>query len=498
MLKKEKHSKNFSRPIVLISILGVALGVCVIVLTISIATGFQNQVKNKLLSFGSHIQIESMFQSNNNETSPINLLNDSILSIDNQYSLEKYAYKSAIIQLKKSSKKENNEVEGVLFKGLENFQNNRFLNKYITTGTLPKIINITSDTIVLSRNTCKKLNINLHDKVSTFFISNGKPRQRNMILGAIYETGLDKVDSKFGFVDIKLLKKINNWGLTLSTNKEFNADSSFLSISVNNISKNGSFLFDWGNNSIVTNNKFQFSTKKDTSIELITYEVNNSKDQNLINIPDTLTIIYTSKDKEIHFKNTEGSEKYFCGGIELYLENFDDRNQIKSEFKKKLGPEFKVTTIDEQYQEIFSWLNLIYQNVYIILILMIVVAVVNMSSALLVLIVEKTKMIGILKALGIKNFSLRRIFIYHGGMLLSVGFLIGNLLAILIITIQNQFELLELPQENYYLDKVPMAYPIFSIASINLISFLFCFIAMILPSIISSKISPVKAINSEI
>jgi ABC-type lipoprotein release transport system permease subunit len=319
-----------------------------------------------------------------------------------------------------------------------------------------------------------------------------------MILGAIYETGLDKVDSKFGFVDIKLLKKINNWGLTLSTTKEFNADSSFLSISVNNISKNGSFLFDWGNNSIVTNNKFQFSTKKDTSIELITYEVNNSKDQNLINIPDTLTIIYTSKDKEIHFKNTEGSEKYFCGGIELYLENFDDRNQIKSEFKKKLGPEFKVTTIDEQYQEIFSWLNLIYQNVYIILILMIVVAVVNMSSALLVLIVEKTKMIGILKALGIKNFSLRRIFIYHGGMLLSVGFLIGNLLAILIITIQNQFELLELPQENYYLDKVPMAYPIFSIASINLISFLFCFIAMILPSIISSKISPVKAINSEI
>ena len=84
-----------------------------------------------------------------------------------------------------------------------------------------------------------KLNIKLHDKVSTFFISNGKPRQRNMILGAIYETGLDKVDSKFGFVDIKLLKKINNWGLTLSTTKEFNADSSFLSISVNNISNNG-------------------------------------------------------------------------------------------------------------------------------------------------------------------------------------------------------------------------------------------------------------------
>ena len=99
MLKNEKHSKNFSRPIVLISILGVVLGVSVIVLTVSIATGFQNQIKNKLLSFGSHIQIESMFHSNNKETRPINLLHRNIIKNKNFISIEKYAYKSAIIQL---------------------------------------------------------------------------------------------------------------------------------------------------------------------------------------------------------------------------------------------------------------------------------------------------------------------------------------------------------------------------------------------------------------
>ena len=129
---------------------------------------------------------------------------------------------------------------------------------------------------------------------------------------------------------------------------------------------------------------------------------------------------------------------------------------------------------------------------------MIAVAIINMSCALLVLIVEKTKMIGILKALGIKNSSLIKIFATHGGLLLSFGFIGGNILAIIIIKLQNQFEFLKLSQENYYLDTVPMEYPILSILVLNIFTFLFCFTAMMLPSLISSRISPVKAINSDI
>ena len=129
---------------------------------------------------------------------------------------------------------------------------------------------------------------------------------------------------------------------------------------------------------------------------------------------------------------------------------------------------------------------------------MIAVAIINMSCALLVLIVEKTKMIGILKALGIKNSSLIKIFATHGGLLLSFGFIGGNILAIIIIKLQNQFEFLKLSQENYYLDTVPMEYPILSILVLNIFTFLFCFLAMMLPSLISSRISPVKAINSDI
>ena len=496
MLKNEKHSKNFSRPIVLISILGVVLGVSVIILTVSIATGFQNQIKKKLLSFGSHIQIESMFQSNNKETSPINLLNKNIDENKNLINIEEYAYKSAIIQLKNRSS--SNEVEGLLFKGIENFKRNKFLKEYLIDGVLPNFNNKVNDTVILSRKTCQKLSLKLNDKITTFFISDGNPRQRNLILGGIYETGLEKVDSKFGFIDLQYLKEINNWGLTLKTNYHFDSDSTTITINVTNNSKNGFLLYDWGNQLKVSNNQSIFSAKKDCTLKLIGFEFSNLKKNNLINIPDTLIIKYAAKQKIVSYENSEGSDQYLCGGLEIYLADFEKRNLVKQNLKANFGPEFKISTIDEQHQEIFAWLNLIYQNVYIILLLMIAVAVINMSCALLVLIVEKTKMIGILKALGIRNTSLRKIFITHGGLLLSVGFLGGNILAGIIIKVQNEIEFLKLPQENYYLDTVPMDYPTLNILAINLIAFLFCFLAMTLPSIISSKISPIKAINSEI
>jgi lipoprotein-releasing system permease protein len=121
-----------------------------------------------------------------------------------------------------------------------------------------------------------------------------------------------------------------------------------------------------------------------------------------------------------------------------------------------------------------------------------------MSSALLVLIVEKTKMIGILKALGMRNKSIRKVFVIHGGILIASGFILGNILAIIIIATQNHYGFLKLPQQNYYLSEVPMYFPTIKIVLLNITTFILCYTSMILPSIISTKISPVKAISSEI
>tara|TARA_B110000858_G_scaffold76636_2_gene88877 strand:+ start:289 stop:1794 length:1506 start_codon:yes stop_codon:yes gene_type:complete len=501
MLKNKKHSNNFSRPIVLISIMGVMLGVSVMVVTISIATGFQNRIKHKLLSFGNHVQIESMFQSNNNETSPIITLNESFTNLYNSQDIlkiQKYAYKSAIIQSKRKSSSSFNELEGVIFKGIENFKKNSFFNEHLVEGKFPHWSKKINDTIVISKEIGKKLNLKINDKISAFFVSDGKPKQRNLTIGGIYETGLNKIDSKFIFIDLKYLQKINKWGIQLKVSFSFKKDSSIIEFNADNFSKNGKMIFDWGDNEIVSNNQFEIRTNIDTQINLIGYEVDNFEQNSILSIADTLIISFESTNKDITFSNILGSEQYYTGGLEIYTKGEKKRSLIKNQLKLDFGPEFKITTIEEQHQEIFSWLNLIYQNVYIILGLMIAVAVINMSCALLVLIVEKTKMIGILKALGMKNISIMKIFVSHGGILLLYGFLAGNSLAILIIQMQNRYEFLKLSQENYYLDAVPMDYPISTIIILNFGTFIFCLITMIIPSIISSKTSPVKAINSEI
>ena len=498
MLKNKKRSGNFSKPIVLISVLGITLGVCVMILTLSIATGFQKEIKNKLINFDSHIQIESVFQNKNNETSPISTLFisiDTLLQLKEIKEIQKYAYKPCIIQNKSPN---NKEVQGIILKGLDNNVNFGFFDQYLIEGKCPKFGNFKNDTIILSELTSKKLNLNVNDKIRAFFISEGNPKQRVFVLGGIYNTGLEKLDNQFGFISLNKLIEINKWGTSINLDIIKTNDSTQYIIKCRNKSKSNSFLFRWGNNEISDKNNININTKKDTQLTLIAYEIDNNKDQNLMEIPDTIEIIYDYHSDKFKFNNILGSGKYYTGGYEIKLKNYENCKLTQTVLKQIFGPQFKVNSIEEIHEEMFSWLNLIYQNVYIIIILMIIVAVINMSSALLVLIVEKTKMIGVLKALGMKNKSIRKVFVIHGGILIASGFIMGNLLAIIIIALQNQYGLLTLPQKNYYLNEVPMHFPLMSIVMLNIITFTSCYAAMILPSFVSTKMSPIKAISSEI
>ena len=501
MLKNEKHSNNFSKPIVIISIIGMMLGVAVMVLTLSIATGFQNEIKRKLMSFGSHIQIESMYQNNNNETSPISTLNisaDSIKKIKTIHSIQKFAYKTAVLQSKSKNNLNQREIEGVILKGLDNQNNFGFFNLYLVEGRCPQFSAQNNDTIVLSKSICQKLNLSINDKVGVFFISEGKPKQRNFIVGGIYHTGLEKLDNQFGFVSHNKLIEINRWGTKLNLTINYSEDSLKINLICKNKSDDGLFLYQFGDNSLSTKNDINLSSKIDTQMLVIGYEVDDIITKNLINIPDTIYFDFDSKKQKFNFNNMAGSGQFYTGGYEIKLASYANSEETLSKLKVLFGPQFNVTSIEQKHDEMFSWLNLIYQNVYIIIALMIAVAIINMSSALLVLIVEKTKMIGVLKSLGMKNKALRKVFVIHGGALISLGFISGNMLALLIIGLQNSFHFLKLPQENYYLNEVPMHIPTESILILNLGAFIFCYLAMILPSYISTKISPVKAIASEI
>ncbi|MEZ4852870.1 ABC transporter permease [Flavobacterium sp.] len=183
------------------------------------------------------------------------------------------------------------------------------------------------------------------------------------------------------------------------------------------------------------------------------------------------------------------------GQFEVFIDDFDKIEEKGEEVYKAIPPIYNSTTIAQKYYGIFEWLKMFDFNTLIILIVMIVVATINMIVALLVLILERTQMIGILKALGASNWVVRKVFLYNAFRLISNGLLWGNGIAIALLLIQKYFQVVKLNPENYYVTSAPVVIDIPYFLLINMGTILICLVVLMLPSYIITKISPVKAIR---
>jgi lipoprotein-releasing system permease protein len=181
---------------------------------------------------------------------------------------------------------------------------------------------------------------------------------------------------------------------------------------------------------------------------------------------------------------------------ELEEQTYKVMNTVGFGFEED-GSRLKVSNIHEKYPQIFDWLNLQDMNVLIILILMLVVAGFNMVSGLLILILDRTNMIGILKALGSPNVSIRKIFLYQSGFMILKGLIWGNLIGILICLVQQYFGIFQLDQSSYYLATVPINLNVLHILALNLGTALIIILMLIVPSMVISRISPARAIRFE-
>lgn len=183
------------------------------------------------------------------------------------------------------------------------------------------------------------------------------------------------------------------------------------------------------------------------------------------------------------------------GAFEVFVNDFDDLSAIGEQVYKETGSTLDSKTIVEKYSYIFEWLQLFDFNIIVILIVMIVVATINMVVALLVLILERTQMIGILKALGANNWTVRKVFLYNASYLIIRGLLWGNLIGIAILLIQKYFGVVTLDPANYYVSQAPVYFNLWYILLLNIGTIVTCFLVLLIPSYIITKISPVKAIR---
>jgi lipoprotein-releasing system permease protein len=182
-------------------------------------------------------------------------------------------------------------------------------------------------------------------------------------------------------------------------------------------------------------------------------------------------------------------------GYEVFLTDFNKMVPFTGEINNILDFNLRATNAAELNSVIFDWLEIVDTNAEVIILLMIIVAIINMCTALLILIVERTNMIGILKALGANNKQIRKIFINKGVRLVAFGVLVGNALGLIAGLVLTKFEPIELDESIYYMDAVPFSFDLTWILALNVGTLLICFGVMLIPALLVNKVSPIKAIR---
>jgi lipoprotein-releasing system permease protein len=400
----KEGEKQISPPAIRIALISIALGLVVMILSVAIVIGFKKEVRNKVIGFGSHIQITNFDSNTSYEMHPISI-NDTLLTeieaIPAIEHIQKFATKPAII-------KTVDDFQGIILKGVDENFNWNFFKENLLEG---EILNIHPDSlcteVLISKNIADKLNLKTGDSFISYFIQE-PVRARKFHISGIYQTNFVDYDQLFILADIKQIRRLSNW------------------------------------------------------------------------------------------------EEDMFSGLEILVKEYDKLDQTLEEVyyamaaqTDRLGNHYYVRSIKQINPMIFAWLDILDMNVAVILLLMVLVAGFSMISGLLIIILEQANMIGILKALGEDNTSIRKIFLYISIFLTGKGLLWGNVIALAICFIQKHFGILKLNPATYYVPEVPIDLNILSLFLINIGTLVATLLMLIGPSYLVAKISPAKTIRFE-
>lgn len=394
-----------SRPAITIATAGVAIGLAVMIVSVFVVLGFKHTIRNKVIGFGSHIQVTNFIAQTATEQYPI-VINDSMMhvisSIKGVSHVEKFAYKQGIL-------KTDNDFLGVLLKGVGPEFDSTFIHENMVAGSIPKFSDkAASNKIVISQGIADKLKLKCGQRIFAYFIDNNGVRIRRLTIEGIYQTNLSQYDDVMCFTDIYTAVKLNGWK------------------------------------------------------------------------PDQVS------------------------GAEVRVNDFNHVDDIERSFIKKInktqdhyGETYSSQTIREISPQTFKWLDLLDMNVWIILALMTAVAGVTMISGLLIIILERTTMIGVLKSLGARNSTIRHLFLWFATFIIGRGLLLGNIIAVGLSLIQKYLGIVHLDPATYYVSTVPIEINLPALILLNVATLLVSVFVLIAPSYLISRIHPAKSMRYE-
>lgn len=394
-----------SRPAIRIATIGVAIGLAVMIVTVSVVLGFKHTIRDKVVGFGGHIQVHNVLLFNDADPYTI-CVNDSLMDAIGQIQgvnhVERYSVTQGLL-------KTEDDFLGVAFKGVGPEFNTTFLKEHLIDGEMPQFSDSTSHyQLLMSKMIADKLQLNAGDKVFAYFIGDDDVKTRKYTISGIYQTNMTRFDESLCFTDLYAVNRLNGW------------------------------------------------------------------------------------------------DKDNCTGIGVTVEDLDQLPQTEEAFINDINRSFDnkgnmmtSQTIYEAYPQVFMWLELLDINVWIILALMVCVAGFTMISGLLIIILERTQMIGILKALGARNKTIRHTFLWFSVFIIGQGMLWGNIIGIGIVLLQQYTGIISLDPQTYYVSEAPMELNIPLTLLLDAVTLLICVFVLIAPSYLISHIHPAKSMRYE-
>ncbi len=483
-----------------IAVLGIVIGMAVMILTVGISTGFQGEVRAKVTGAGAHIEIVPLTQADANASERMRIQEpfypwlDTVPGVKH---IQVFALQPGLVET-------DRDIQGVVVKGVGADHDWGFLREHLVAGTVLSIGDSVRPQVLISSWLSRRLQRGEGDELTVYLIKGREDiRPRKYRVTGIYETGLEKVDHKVVYVDIGHIQRFAQWGLQAEIATPEVPGQEGITIEGLGFGGDGHYSFEWPGTALRGAGPHLVQTRKDTTLMLVAYDNSGT-------LPDTAWISIhrnrllagdgnlTPATAQILRRGSGGSYKDYCGGFEVILEGNADLlamdDLIYSEY---LGVGQRTVTAREKFPEIYSWLELLDTNVVVVILLMVIVAIINMTSALLIIILERTRMIGVLKALGTGNRVIRRIFLIDAAYILGIGIMLGDMLGIGLALLQKHFGLVRLPIESYYVNVVPVDLSYGPIAALNIGVLIVCVLALVVPSMYVSRIAPAKAIRFE-
>lgn len=501
------RSERISRPIVAIAVVGVVLGMAVMIVTLGFTAGFQGEVRSKTVGAGAHFQITSLRQTDPKETPRIPIAQPFYPSITEHPGVEHiqvYATKPGIIET-------DEDIQGVVVKGVGTDHDWRFLRRHLLTGDLPAIGDSARPIdVMISQFHAQRLRIGVDDTITIYLVRDRQDiRPRRFRVSGVYRTGLEQIDHNLVYTDIGHLQRFSQWGLKAELQVYDSVSTQGVLIEGLAFGGDRVYRYHWPGTDLRGPGPHWIRTDRDTVITLVVSDANRTiPDTAWVRlVPDTTALAdlaWATRDRiTVERGGSGGSHVKYCGGFEVSVRSFDDLFAVDTVLFAMFAaqrirdnePGLRALSVRDRFPEIFAWLELLDTNVIVIIVLMVVVAIINMTSALLIIILERTPMIGVLKALGASTSIVRRIFLIDAAYIIGSGIVLGNILGIGLCLVQQHFGLVRLPVETYYVDVVPIHLEPLPVIALSVGTLLVCVAALVVPSMLVARIAPARAIR---